>query len=107
MDFRIGARVGPFMVSTPIGGRGRKVLRHSAPLPQVCDELRADGWKLSRPGDAVIAAKGWTTLRIEQVPGGVQAQRVTSTRTVVAVMAAVLLLVAACCGPGFYDMATS
>lgn len=107
MDFRVGARLGPLMVSAPIGRKRGKLLL-PVTLEQFVAQAQAEGYSVQvTPGTSATIERRWQAAVAEVVPGrGVAVNRVWSTWQILAGIGAVLLLVAVCCGPALYDMAT-
>ncbi|GGR78578.1 hypothetical protein GCM10010169_23450 [Micromonospora fulviviridis] len=106
MDFRIGARVGPFMVSAPIG-KGSQPTLLPITLDQFVAQAQAAGFSVQvTPGTSATIERRWQAATAWVVPGrGVAVKRAWSTWSVLTLVAAVILVVVACCGPAFYNAA--
>ncbi|MGI5144777.1 hypothetical protein ACQEVC_00005, partial [Plantactinospora sp. CA-294935] len=81
-----------------LGGGGQRAVRIPGTLDQVLAQAHAEGWTIDwvTPGTGATMHRGWLAVRLTIVRGGVQAERVTSTRTVLTWAVAVLAIVGAC-----------
>jgi hypothetical protein len=74
--------MGPFSASTGGGGHGQPSIFAPVTMEQAVDEMRQDGFKVSRTDNTAIVSKRWNAYSLTAVNGGVEGRRVTSTWTV-------------------------